>query len=141
MYSQKVMDHFQNPKNMGEMADANGVGTVGNPKCGDVMKLNIKVGLRPTNQKSKIKNQNIGGLLEEEYIEDIKFQTLGCAAAIACSSATTEMVKGKTIEEALKLTNKDVVDELGELPPAKKHCSVLAEQAIAAAIADYKSRK
>src|SRR5450759_4840028 len=126
MYSKKVMKHFQDPKNMGEMKDANGVGTVGNPKCGDVMKLNIKV------------TKNSAG---QEVISDIKFQTLGCAAAIACSSATTEMVKGKTVEEALKLTNQDVVDELGELPPAKFHCSVLAEQAIQAAIADYRSKR
>lgn len=125
MYSKEVMKHFQDPKNMGEMKDANGVGTVGNPKCGDVMKLNIKV------------TKNSKG---QEVISDIKFQTLGCAAAIACSSATTEMVKGKTVEEALKLTNQDVVDELGELPPAKFHCSVLAEQAIKSAIEDYRSK-
>ncbi len=135
MYSKKVMDHFQDPKNMGEMTDANGVGTVGNPKCGDVMRLFLRVKTRRVRSpKSEVQK-------EEEYIDDIKFQTLGCAAAIACSSATTEMVKGKTIEEALDLTNQDVVNELGELPPAKFHCSVLAEQAIKKAIEDYKSKK
>ncbi|HHU62921.1 MAG TPA: Fe-S cluster assembly scaffold protein NifU [Clostridiales bacterium] len=118
MYSDKVMDHFMNPRNVGKIEDANGIGEVGNSKCGDIMKIYLKV--------------------ENNIIEDIKFQTFGCGAAIATSSIATEMVKGKTIDEALKLTNKAVVDALGGLPSNKVHCSVLAEQALKAAIEDYK---
>ena len=120
MYSEKVMDHFTNPRNVGEIADASGVGTVGNAKCGDIMRIYLKI--------------------ENGIIEDVKFKTFGCGAAIATSSMATEMVKGKTIEEALKLTNKAVMEALDGLPPVKVHCSVLAEQAIKAALSDYYTR-
>ena len=121
MYNETVMEHFTNPRNVGEIEDADGVGEVGSPQCGDIMKIFLKV--------------------EDNIIKDIKFKTFGCASAIASSSIMTEMVKGRTLEEALALTNKDVVDALGGLPPAKVHCSVLAEQAIRAAIEDYRSKK
>ena len=117
MYSEKVIDHFTNPRNVGEMPDANAVGQVGNPKCGDIMKMYLKI--------------------ENDVIVDVKFQTFGCGAAVATSSMATEMVKGKTIEEALKLTNKAVAEALDGLPPVKMHCSVLAEEAIKSALADY----
>ena len=120
MYSEKVMDHFANPRNVGEIPDASGSGTVGNAKCGDIMKMDIKV--------------------ENGIIVDVKFKTFGCGAAIATSSMATEMVKGKTIEEALTLTNKAVAEALDGLPPVKMHCSVLAEEAIHAAIQDYKEK-
>ncbi|MBQ7867464.1 MAG: Fe-S cluster assembly scaffold protein NifU [Clostridia bacterium] len=120
MYSEKVMDHFENPRNMGEIADASGTGTVGNAKCGDIMKMDIKV--------------------ENGVIVDVKFKTFGCGAAIATSSMATEMVKGKTLDEALTLTNKAVAEALDGLPPVKMHCSVLAEEAIHAAIQDYKEK-
>lgn len=116
-YSKKVMDHFMNPRNTGEIADANAVGEVGNPVCGDIMKMYLKI------------NNNV--------IEDVKFKTFGCGAAVATSSIATEMIKGKTVEEALKLSNKAVIEALDGLPPAKIHCSVLAEQAVKAAISDY----
>ena len=119
-YSEKVMDHFANPRNVGEMPDANGISEVGNAKCGDIMKMYIKV--------------------EDNVITDVKFKTFGCGAAIATSSMATELVKGKTIEEALKLTNKAVMEALDGLPPVKVHCSVLAEQAIKAAVSDYYTR-
>ncbi len=111
------MDHFTNPRNVGELADANGIGEVGNAKCGDIMKMYLKV--------------------ENNIIVDVTFKTFGCGAAIATSSMATELVKGKSIEDALKLTNRAVVEALEGLPPAKIHCSVLAEQAIKAAISDY----
>ena len=117
MYSEKVMDHFTNPRNVGEIADASGVGTVGNAKCGDIMKMYLKV--------------------EDGVIKDVKFKTFGCGAAIATSSMATEMVKGKTLEEALQLTNKAVAEALDGLPPVKMHCSLLAEEAIHAAVEDY----
>ena len=120
MYSEKVMDHFENPRNMGEIADASGTGTVGNAKCGDIMKMDIKV--------------------ENGVIVDVKFKTFGCGAAIATSSMATEMVKGKTLDEALTLTNKAVAEALDGLPPVKMHCSMLAEEAIHAAIQDYKEK-
>lgn len=120
MYSQKVIEHFQNPQNVGEIENADGVGTVGNPSCGDIMKMYIKV--------------------EDGVITDIKFKTFGCGAAIATSSITTTMVKGKTIEEALKLTRNEVADNLGGLPPIKMHCSNLATDALKAAIDDYHAR-
>ena len=119
MYSDKVMEHFQNPRNMGEIEDADGVGDVGNPKCGDMMRITIKVDPQTS------------------VITDVKFKTFGCGAAIATSSMVTELVKGKTLEEALHISNKNVVEELGGLPPVKMHCSVLAEQGIAAAMIDY----
>ena len=119
-YTEQVMDHFMNPRNMGEMEDASGVGTVGNAKCGDIMRIYIKV--------------------EDNVITDVKFKTFGCGAAIATSSKATEMVKGKTIDEALQITNKMVMEALGGLPPVKVHCSVLAEEALHAAIQDYKER-
>jgi nitrogen fixation NifU-like protein len=121
LYNEKVIEHFTNPRNVGEIPDADGVAEVGSRQCGDIMKIYIKV--------------------ENNVITDIKFKTFGCASAIASSSVMTEMVKGRTIEEALKLTNKEVVDELGGLPPAKVHCSVLAEEAIRAAIKDYMDKK
>ena len=117
MYSEKVMDHFENPRNVGEIPDANGVGTVGNAKCGDIMRMYLKV--------------------ENGIIEDVKFKTFGCGAAIATSSMATEMVKGKTLKEALQLTTKAVAEALDGLPPVKMHCSLLAEEAIHAAVEDY----
>ena len=120
MYTEQVMDHFTNPRNMGEMADASGVGTVGNAKCGDIMRIYIKV--------------------ENDVIVDVKFKTFGCGAAIATSSKATELVMGKTIDEALQITNQAVMEALGGLPPVKVHCSVLAEEALHAAIKDYKER-
>jgi nitrogen fixation NifU-like protein len=122
MYSEKVMEHFQNPRNMGEIEDPDGVGDVGNPKCGDMMRLTLKID--PGTQT----------------ITDIKFKTFGCGAAIATSSMITELVKGKTLDEALQVSNKTVVEALGGLPPVKMHCSVLAEQGIAAAMIDYFKR-
>lgn len=116
-YSEKVLDHFSHPRNVGEIPDADGVGTVGNPKCGDIMKMYLKI--------------------DNGVITDCKFQTFGCGAAIATSSMATEMIKGKPLEEALKLTNKAVVEALDGLPAVKIHCSVLAEEAVKAAIADY----
>lgn len=121
LYSDKVMDHFKNPRNVGEIPDADGVGEVGNAKCGDIMKMYLKV--------------------ENGVIEDVKFNTYGCASAIATSSIATDMIKGQPLSEALKLTNKAVVEALDGLPAVKIHCSVLAEQAIKAAIADYYSRQ
>jgi nitrogen fixation NifU-like protein len=120
VYTEKVMDHFRNPRNVGEIENADGVGEVGNAKCGDIMKIYLKV--------------------ENGIIQDIKFQTFGCGAAIATSSAVTEMAKGKTLDEALKLTNKMVAEELGGLPPAKMHCSNLAADALKRAIEDYKKK-
>lgn len=117
MYSEKVMDHFSNPRNVGELEHADGVGTVGNAKCGDIMRMFIQV--------------------EDGIITDVKFKTFGCGAAIATSSMATEMVKGKTLEEALQLTNKAVAEALDGLPPVKMHCSLLAEEAVKAAIEDY----
>lgn len=121
MYSEKVVEHYTNPRNVGEIENADGIGEVGNPICGDVMKMYLKI--------------------ENEVIKDVKFKTYGCGAAIAASSVTTEMIKGKTIKEALEITNEQVVEELGGLPPIKLHCSVLAEEAIKTAIADYYRRK
>ena len=121
MYSEKVLDHFTNPRNVGELTDANGVGEVGNAKCGDIMKMYLKI--------------------EGDTISDVKFKTFGCGAAIATSSMATEMIKGKTIQDALNLTNKAVMEALDGLPPVKVHCSVLAEQAVRAALADYYTRQ
>lgn len=119
MYSEKVMDHFTNPRNVGEIPDANAVGQVGNPQCGDIMKIYMKI-----NDDTQV-------------IEDVKFKTFGCGAAIATSSMATELVKGKTVDEALTLTNKAVAEALDGLPPIKMHCSNLAEEAIHAAIINY----
>ena len=119
MYSEKVMDHFENPRNVGEIKNANAVGEVGNAKCGDIMKIYMDID-------------------ENEVIKDVKFKTFGCGAAIATSSMATEMVKGKTVDEALKLTNKAVMEALDGLPPQKIHCSVLAEEAIKSAIDNYR---
>lgn len=121
MYSEKVMDHFMNPRNVGEILNADGVGQVGNAKCGDIMKIYLKV--------------------EEGIIKDVKFKTFGCGAAVATSSMATELVLGKTLDEALHVTNKAVMEALDGLPAAKVHCSVLAEEAIAAAILDYKKKQ
>ena len=120
-YSEKVMDHFTNPRNVGEIVDASGIGTVGNPVCGDVMKMYLKI--------------------EGDIIVDVKFKTFGCGAALATSSMVTEMVKGKSIEDALKVTNKAVAEALGGLPPVKMHCSVLAEEALRSALKDYYKRQ
>ena len=120
-YSEKVMDHFQHPRNVGKMDDADGVGEVGNAKCGDIMKIYIKV--------------------KDDIITDIKFNTFGCGSATAASSMATEMTKGKPISQALELTNKAVVEALDGLPPAKIHCSVLAEEAVKSAIDDYYKKK
>ncbi|EOC99958.1 Iron-sulfur cluster assembly scaffold protein [Caldisalinibacter kiritimatiensis] len=120
MYSEKVMDHFRNPRNVGEIKDADGIGEVGNPQCGDIMKMYLKI--------------------EDNVIVDVKFKTFGCGSAIASSSMATEMIKGKTIEEAMKVTNKAVTEALDGLPPVKMHCSVLAEQAIKAALLDYSKK-
>jgi nitrogen fixation NifU-like protein len=121
-YSDKVMEHFRNPHNVGEIPDADGIGNVGNPVCGDIMRLYIKVD-------------------ENEVITDAKFKTFGCGAAISTSSIITDLVKGKTIDEALKVSNEAVVEALGGLPKIKLHCSVLAEEALRSAIADYYERK
>ena len=118
MYSEKVIDHFSNPRNVGEIENADGVGTVGNSKCGDIMRMYLKV--------------DYNGV-----ITDCKFKTFGCGAAIATSSMATEMIKGKTLKEALKLTNKAVAEALDGLPPVKMHCSLLAEEAVKAAVEDY----
>ena len=117
MYSEKVMDHFSNPRNVGEIENPSGTGTVGNAKCGDIMKMDIQV--------------------EDGIITDVKFKTFGCGAAIATSSMATELVKGKSVAETLKLTNQAVAEALDGLPPVKMHCSMLAEQAIHAAVKDY----
>ena len=122
MYSEKVMDHFQNPRNVGEIENAAGVGTVGNAKCGDIIRIYLDID-------------------ENQIIRDVKFKTFGCGAAVATSSMATEMVKGKSIQEAMQITNKAVAEALDGLPPVKMHCSVLAEEAIHAAIADYYKRK
>ena len=119
-YTEQVMDHFMNPRNMGEMEDASGVGTVGNAKCGDIMQMFLKI--------------------ENDVIVDVKFKTFGCGAAIATSSMATELVKGKTVAEALELTNQAVAEALDGLPPVKMHCSMLAEQAIHAAVEDYQKK-
>ena len=121
MYSEQVMDHFRNPRNVGAVENADGVGKVGNPVCGDIMELTIKD--------------------KDGRIEDAKFRTFGCGAAIATSSMVTELVKGKTIEEALEVSNKAVAEALGGLPPVKMHCSVLAEQALRSAIEDYRKKQ
>ena len=121
MYSEKVIDHFAHPRNVGELENPSGSGTVGNPKCGDIMKMDIQV--------------------ENGIITDVKFKTFGCGAAIATSSMATEMVKGKSVEEALQLTNQAVAEALDGLPPVKMHCSMLAEQAIHAAIEDYQKKQ
>jgi nitrogen fixation NifU-like protein len=121
MYTEKVMEHFRNPHNMGEIPNADGVGTVGNPVCGDMMTIYIKV--------------------KDNRIEDIKFKTFGCGAAVATSSMVTDIAKGKTLEEAMKITRGDVADELGGLPPIKMHCSNLAADALHAAIDDYQKKQ
>ncbi|MDR0764660.1 MAG: Fe-S cluster assembly scaffold protein NifU [Synergistaceae bacterium] len=121
-YNEKVIDYFMNPRNVGDIPNADGVGEVGNPRCGDVMKIYLDVD-------------------ENEVIRDVKFETFGCAAAIAASSMATEMVKGLTIDEALKITNREVASELGGLPAEKIHCSLLAEEALRAAVANYREKK
>lgn len=120
MYSEKVMEHFRNPRNVGEIPDADGVGTVGNPVCGDLMTVYIKV--------------------KDDRIEDVKFKTFGCGAAVATSSMVTELAKGKTLDEAKKITRNDVAENLGGLPPVKMHCSNLAADALRAAIEDYRKK-
>lgn len=122
MYTEKVLDHFQHPRNVGELKDANGVGMVGNAKCGDIMQMFIKVN-------------------DDEIIEDVSFKTFGCGAAVATSSMATEMIKGKSVDDALKLSNAAVVEALEGLPPQKLHCSVLAEEAVKAAVEDYRKKK
>jgi nitrogen fixation protein NifU and related proteins len=120
MYNEKVMEHFTNPRNVGEIADADGMGEVGNAKCGDIMRMYLKI--------------------EDNRIVDVKFKTFGCGSAIASSSVATELIKGRTIKEALTLTNQEVISALGGLPTVKIHCSVLAEQAIKAALLDYANK-
>ena len=120
LYSEKVMDHFRNPRNVGVIEDANGIGEVGNAKCGDIMKMYLKI--------------------EDGIIEDVKFETFGCGSAIASSSMATELIKGKPVEEAMQLTNKAVAEALDGLPAYKMHCSVLAEEAIQSALNDYYSK-
>ena len=120
LYSEKVMDHFQHPRNVGKMDDADGIGEVGNAVCGDIMKMYLKI--------------------KDDRIEDVKFETFGCGSAIASSSMATELIKGKTVDEALAVTNKQVVDALGGLPAYKLHCSVLAEESIKAAVKNYYDR-
>lgn len=122
MYTEKVMENFTNPKNVGEVENANAVGQVGSPACGDIMKMSMKIN-------------------DDGIIEDVKFKTYGCGAAIATSSVATEMIKGKHVDEARKLTNQQVIDDLGGLPPAKIHCSVLAAEAIQAALEDWEKNK
>ena len=121
MYSEKVLDHFKNPRNVGEIEDADGVGTVGNPVCGDMMSVYIKV--------------------KDDRIDDVKFKTFGCGAAIATTSMTTELAKGKTLDEAMEITRQNVADELGGLPPVKMHCSNLAADALHEAVKDYRKKK
>ncbi len=121
MYSEKVLDHFKNPRNVGEIEDADGVGSVGNPVCGDMMSIYIKV--------------------KDDRIDDVKFKTFGCGAAIATTSMTTELAKGKTLDEAMEITRQDVADELGGLPPVKMHCSNLAADALHEAVKDYRKKK
>ena len=121
LYSEKVMDHFRNPRNVGVLEDANGVGEVGNAKCGDIMKMYLKI--------------------EDDIVKDVKFETFGCGSAIASSSMATELIKGKPVEEARQLTNKGVAEALDGLPDYKMHCSVLAQEAIEAALKDYESRQ
>lgn len=121
MYTEKVLDHFENPRNVGELPDANGIGEVGNPTCGDITKIYLKI--------------------EDNIIKDIKFKTFGCAAAVASSSMLTEMAKGKTIEEALRITDQMVADELDGLPPQKLHCSNMAADAMHVAVEDYRKRQ
>lgn len=121
MYTEEVMDHFKNPRNVGEIKDADGVGEVGNAKCGDIMKIYLKID-------------------ENDIITDVKFLTFGCGSAIASSSMATELIKGKSVDEAVALTNKAVVEALGGLPKAKVHCSVLAEQAVKSALYDYSQK-
>ncbi len=121
MYSEKVLDHFKNPRNVGEIEDADGVGTVGNPVCGDMMSIYIKV--------------------KDDRIDDVKFKTFGCGAAIATTSMTTELAKGKTLDEAMEITRQDVADELGGLPPVKMHCSNLAADALHEAVKNYREKK
>ena len=122
LYSEKVMDHLAHPRNVGQMEDADAIGEVGNMKCGDIMKIYLKID-------------------ENEVIQDVKFQTFGCGAAVATSSMATEMIKGKTVEEAMKLTNAVVAEALDGLPPVKMHCSVLAEEAVKSALEDYYKRQ
>jgi nitrogen fixation NifU-like protein len=121
MYTEVVMDHFRNPRNVGSIENADGVGQVGNPKCGDIMKIYLKIN-------------------DDEIIEDVKFETFGCGSAIASSSMATELIKGKSIHEAVELSNKAVIEALGGLPPVKVHCSVLAEQAVKSALYDYSQK-
>ncbi len=121
LYSEKVMDHFRNPRNVGVIEDANGIGEVGNAKCGDIMKMYLKI--------------------EDDIIKDVKFETFGCGSAIASSSMATELIKGKPVKDAMQLTNKAVAEALDGLPDYKMHCSVLAEEAIQSALEDYRSRR
>ena len=121
LYSEKVMDHFRNPRNVGVIEDANGIGEVGNEKCGDIMKMYLKI--------------------EDDVVQDVKFETFGCGSAIASSSMATELIKGKPVSEVAQLTNKAVAEALDGLPAYKMHCSVLAEEAIQSALADYYSKK
>lgn len=128
-YSEKVMEHFTNPRNVGEIENASGVGTVGNAKCGDIMRIYLDI------------DDSVGTSPAEAIVRDVKFKTFGCGAAVATSSIATELIMGKTVEEALKLTNKAVQEALGGLPAVKIHCSLLAQEAVHAALWDYAQRK
>lgn len=142
-YSNKVIKHFKNPKNQGVIKDADAVGEEGNPVCGDVMKIYLKIRLKRAGKGLKGQEGGEGkeGKRGSEFIKDIKFETLGCAAAIAVSSALTEMVKGKTLDQALKIKKDDIVKDLGGLPPTKIHCSMLGVEALAKAIRNYMDHK
>ncbi len=145
-YNKNVLDHFQNPRNMGEMENPDAEATVGNPSCGDVMKIMIKVEAPSFGKRDSLESENIDGRsanvsrVGEGVISDIKFQTFGCAAAIASSSMTTELAKGRTLDEAENITNRDVSLALGELPPVKEHCSNLAADALKLAIANFREK-
>jgi nitrogen fixation NifU-like protein len=140
-YPKKVIDLMRNPKNMGEIKDADGVATVGNPVCGDVMRLYIKIGRRKAARPRRRRGEaGEDGKQKEEYIKNIKFQTLGCAAAIATSSILTEMAKGKTLKKAQKIKSQEIVKKLGGLPKIKLHCSLLAVEALKKAIKDYRMK-
>jgi len=154
LYNKKTMNHFQNPQNMGEITDADGIGKVGNVKCGDIMYIYVKIGKRLTQSskgneacskdnngsKSHTTSYMLHATKFEEFIEDIKFKTLGCAAAIASSSVTTELAKGKSLKEAEAISRDDINEALGKLPAPKYHCSILAAEGIKQAIADYRSK-
>lgn len=143
MYTKEVIDHFENPRNVGEIKNADGVGEVGNLKCGDVMRVFLRVKKREIKNQKLVQSKSEGSKIKktEEYIDDIKFKTLGCAAAIAASSMMTELAKGKSLSEAEKISRDDINDSLGKLPAQKYHCSILSADAIKKAIEDYRKKQ